>query len=99
MSTEPRFETYLFFRAEGFYPVQITKESAPANIACNPGTLKVEACAGDLSGQNKVIWTQADGWLDAEYAAIAKAEGGIMSKRSRQKRQKPGRDYPWPWEE
>lgn len=73
MSTEPRFETYLFFRAEGFYPVQITKESVPANIARNPGTLKVEAC--DRHGNHKVIWTQADGWLDAEYAAIAKATG------------------------
>lgn len=73
MSTEPRFETYLFFRAEGFYPVQITKESVPANIVCNPGTLKVEVCS--VSGPNKVIWTKADGWLDAEYAAIAKAEG------------------------
>ncbi len=31
MTTETMFETYLFFRAEGFYPVQITKESEPAN--------------------------------------------------------------------
>lgn len=68
MTTEPRFETYLFFRAEGFYPVQITKESAAANIAHNPGTLKVEVCS--VSGPNKVIWTQADGWLDPEHAAL-----------------------------
>lgn len=41
MTTEPKFYTYLFFRAEGFYPVQITKNSVAANIECNPGTLKV----------------------------------------------------------
>lgn len=68
MTTKTMADTYLFFRAEGFYPVQITKESVAANIAHNPGTLKVEACS--LRGPNKVIWTQADGWLDPEYAAL-----------------------------
>lgn len=68
MITEPKFDTYLFTRAEGFYPVHITKDSVAANIERNPGTLKVEEY--DRSGKHKVIWTQADGWLDAEYAAM-----------------------------
>lgn len=35
--------TYLFFREEGFYPLQFKDdEEAIANALCNPGTLRVE---------------------------------------------------------
>lgn len=68
MTTEPKFDTYLFTRAEGFYPVHITKDSVAANIQCNPGTLMVEEYS--RNGQHKTIWTQADGWLDSKYAAL-----------------------------
>jgi hypothetical protein len=66
MITTPKPITYLFTRAQGFYPVLITKESVDANIKANPGTLKVE----EYSGRPRVIWTWAEGWIDKEYAAL-----------------------------
>lgn len=68
MTADAKFITYLFTRAEGFYPVQITKESVAANIKGNPGTLKVEEYS--TTGKPRVIWTWAEGWIDKEYAAM-----------------------------
>jgi hypothetical protein len=41
-------QTYLFFRKEGFYPVQL-KDDADAikNALHNPGTLRVENVSGE----------------------------------------------------
>lgn len=66
--TEPKFEIYLFTRAEGFYPVQITKESLLANIKHNPGTLSVQRVDDD--GIHHVLWTESAGWVDTEYAQL-----------------------------
>jgi hypothetical protein len=34
--------TYLFFRAGGFYPVELPEATVLDNVASNPGTLRVE---------------------------------------------------------
>lgn len=40
-------KTYLFFRAGGFYPVQLPNdEEAQRNAEINPGTLRVETPSG-----------------------------------------------------
>ncbi|WP_165931114.1 hypothetical protein [Stenotrophomonas sp. ATCM1_4] len=40
---------YLFFRPEGFYPLQLSDdETAVAHAECNPGTVKVEEWTGRL---------------------------------------------------
>ena len=40
---------YLFFRAEGFYPIELRDDAdARANAECNPGTLKVETAIGEV---------------------------------------------------
>lgn len=54
--------TFLFTRKEGFYPIHIPRHTLADNIKCNPGTLKVEEYRRD--GRHKVVWTQADSWLD-----------------------------------
>ena len=47
----PGMQTYIFFRAEGFYPVNLPGDNAvPENVRLNPGTLRVE----DLAG--RVVW-------------------------------------------
>jgi hypothetical protein len=44
-------KTYLFFRKEGFYPIQLRDDDdAKRNAEHNAGTLKVE----DLAG--RVVW-------------------------------------------
>jgi hypothetical protein len=68
MSAQLKTITYLFSRADGFYPVHIPKASVAANIASNPGTLKVEEYLSN--GRHRVIWTWAEGWIDKEYAAL-----------------------------
>lgn len=70
MTTEPKIETYLFSRSDGFYPIHIPKDSVAANIKANPGTLKVEAFISP--GSFKVVWTLADGWLDRDHKAMQK---------------------------
>lgn len=36
-------KVYLFFRKEGFYPIELRDdECAAANGECNPGTLRIE---------------------------------------------------------
>lgn len=69
--TKPcRMVTCLFFRAQGFYPVLIPRNSIAANIQRNPGTIKVEENRG---GNFEPIWTQADGWLDTKLQAMQEA--------------------------
>lgn len=63
MSNGPE-TTYLFTRAEGFYPVHIPRSTLADNIKLNPGTLKVEEYR--RNGKHKIVWTWAEGWLDAE---------------------------------
>lgn len=42
---------FIFFRAEGWYPVELPSEShVLPNVQCNPGTIKVE----DMDGN--VVW-------------------------------------------
>jgi len=42
---------YIFFRKEGFYPIDMKDDAdAKANAECNPGTLRVE----DIHG--RVVW-------------------------------------------
>ncbi len=68
MSKSPTLETmFLFSRAEGFYPITVPRNTLADNIKLNPGTLKVEEYK--YSGKHKVVWTLADGWLDAELSA------------------------------
>jgi hypothetical protein len=51
---------FIFFRKEGWYPVEIPPEQLDENIRLNPGTLKVE----DMQGN--VVWSAR---------ALAKEEG------------------------
>ncbi len=50
--TYEELKPYLFFRKEGFYPVEIPPSQLMKNIELNPGTLRVE----DETG--KVVWRQ-----------------------------------------
>lgn len=68
MNKQAKTITYLFSRAEGFYPVHIAKDAVAANITSNPGTLKVEEYL--QNGKSRVIWTWAEGWIDKEYASL-----------------------------
>lgn len=69
MTTERLPTTFLFSRAEGFYPIHdIPKAALADHIKLNPGTLKVEEYKSN--GKHKVVWTLADGWLDSEYVAL-----------------------------
>lgn len=44
-------KTYLFHRAEGFYPLVLADDAdAKANAECNPGTLKVTTL------DERVVW-------------------------------------------
>jgi hypothetical protein len=43
-------QLYIFFREEGWYPVEIPPDHLLANVELNPGTLKVE----DLEGN--IVW-------------------------------------------
>ncbi len=44
--------TYLFHRAEGFYPIELENHAiARKNAECNPGTLKV-----DVAGTGEIVW-------------------------------------------
>jgi len=50
---EPTGELVLFFRAEGFYPVQLsgmkpTDDEVPDHVALNPGTVRVENLQGEV---------------------------------------------------
>ena len=48
-------ETYLFIRADGFYPMELENDAAAkTNAEYNPGTLQVETPDG------KVIWQSGD---------------------------------------
>ena len=43
--------TYLFFRADGFYPIELKDDAdAIANAECNNGTLQVQ----DING--RIVW-------------------------------------------
>lgn len=48
-------KTYLFFRLEGFYPLELPDRDDQIidHVKCNPGTIRVE----DLEGN--IIWTNA----------------------------------------
>ena len=39
---------FIFFRAEGWYPVEIPADQLDENIRLNPGTLRVEDIAGNV---------------------------------------------------
>lgn len=39
-------QVFLFFRKEGFYPVEIPADQVLANVELNPGTLKVTKADG-----------------------------------------------------
>lgn len=50
---EMRLRPYVFFRKEGFYPLELRDdEEAKRNAEWNPGTVRVE----DING--KVVWRQ-----------------------------------------
>ncbi len=55
---------FLFFRAEGFYPVEIPPEDLQDNITSNPGTLRVRRLTED--DLSPLVWTDAQGWLDKD---------------------------------
>lgn len=44
-------ETFIFIRADGFYPLELPCETVADNAECNPGTLRVENIKGE------VVWT------------------------------------------
>lgn len=49
--------TYLFFRQDGFYPLELKDDqSAKENAELNPGTVRVETVAG------RVIWADNNRW-------------------------------------
>ena len=49
---------YVFVRAEGFYPLELTSDDeARANAECNPGTLRVENQNGETVWPNSLIGT------------------------------------------
>lgn len=56
--------TFLFFRDEGFYPVEIPPEDLQDNITCNPGTRRVHRMIED--GRDVLVWTHAHRWLDKD---------------------------------
>jgi hypothetical protein len=59
--------TYIFFRKDGFYPIEETDDARIIeHIKLNPGTLKVEDCAGRL------IWSQD---TDVAYTKFLKDLG------------------------
>lgn len=60
--------TFLFFRDEGFYPVEIPPEDLQDNITCNPGTLRVRHMTED--GFSPLVWTQVDGWIDKDLERL-----------------------------
>lgn len=46
-------ETVIFFRQQGFYPVQLsglksTEDEVPDHVALNPGTIRVEDMDGNV---------------------------------------------------
>jgi hypothetical protein len=43
-------QIFIFFRKEGWYPIEIPPEQLIANVEHNPGTLRVE----DLDGN--IVW-------------------------------------------
>lgn len=44
---------YVFFRSEGFYPLELgSDEEARANAECNPGTVRVETALG------RAVWQE-----------------------------------------
>jgi len=46
--------TYIFFREDGWYPLELKDDSdACANARCNPGTLRVENAL-----TKQVVWQQ-----------------------------------------
>ena len=54
MSTEldPQKPIYLFFRADGWYPLNLADDKdARRNAECNTGTVKVENINGDIIWQ------------------------------------------------
>ena len=51
MNRPPPDKPYIFFRAEGWYPVMLWgDEDVIPNVELNPGTLRVEDAAG------RVVW-------------------------------------------
>lgn len=59
-NTEPKLQEYMFFRAEGFYFLELPNDAAAiASVKSNPGTLKVSHVAS-----NRVVW-------DAESARVS----------------------------
>ncbi len=55
---------FLFFRNEGFYPVEIPPEDLQDNITANPGTLRVRRMSED--GEDMLVCTHASRWLDKD---------------------------------
>ncbi len=47
--TENALKPYVFFRADGFYPIELKDdEDARQNAEINPGTIRVENIDGDV---------------------------------------------------
>jgi hypothetical protein len=53
--------TFIFFRADGFYPLEIPEATVADNAECNPGTIRVEdALTGEILWQNAEL-SRGDG--------------------------------------
>lgn len=47
------FEPFIFVRKEGFYVIEIPRETVLDNVICNPGTIRVEDFAGNILFEEK----------------------------------------------
>lgn len=47
-------ELFLFIRADGFYPLELPRDTVSDNAKCNPGTLRVEDSRGN------VVWREGE---------------------------------------
>lgn len=51
---QSEIKTYIFYREDGFYPIDLPKDTLQDNIDCNEGTLKVTDIYGEVLWEKEV---------------------------------------------